>query len=423
MIDVSKITYKTYLLRENGEQLDITGASTDVGWEENEGELAQRVSLNLANVIHKGSRMSSLAKPNCYIIVKAEYGGKSEEVARGKITDWAPSRSSTSDGLDLLGYDELFDLQGSQDNRYISAGVGTKTALMGIFNDWGIPVEKYEGPDVAHAKTTFKNEYLSDIALELLETAHKHGGPDSVIRASKGKVSVLPKGSNETIYCFEEEKNLEMTKYKISTGDMVTVVKVVASEDDDGRQAVEAIINGKTEYGKRQKIYVRDDDDSLATATAAAKEILAEEGEPEETMNFKAPDIPWIRKGDKVKVTARVYSGYALVVSIQHNATSKSMSMGLVKYNAEAINGSGAVQPATSNKDYKVGDVVNFNGGNHYYTSQDASPRGGNRKGGKAKITAIAKGAKHPYHLIGGAYNNVGGSSNVYGWVDAGSFS
>ena len=399
MVDVSKIAYKVFLLRENGEQLDITDIASGLNWEENEGELAQRVSLTLANIMHKGSRVSNLAKPNCYIIGKTETGGKTDEVARGKRT-------------------ELFDLQASQDNRYISAGVSTKTALMGIFDDWGISVEKYDGPTVANAKTTFKNQYLSDIILELLETAHKHGARRCIVRASKGKVSVIPRAGNETIYCFEEANNLEMVKYKLSTSEMVTVVKVVATEDEDKRQAVEAVINGKTEYGKRQKIYVRDKDDTLATATAAAKEILENEGEPTVTMNLKAPDIPTIRKGDKIKITSRVYTGYATVISISHDAGSRTMTVGVEKFKEETDKVTEAPAAAAS-KDYKVGDIVTFNGGYHYYTSMDTSPRGGLRTAGKAWIQNINKNGKHKYALIGGVYKSgVGGNSNVYGWVD-----
>ena len=418
MIDISKITYKVYLLRETGEQLDITAVSEDVGWDENEGELAQRVSLSLANVMHNGQYIASIAKPNCYIIVTADAGSASGEVARGKIVEWSTTRSGTAEGVDVSGYDELYDLQASQDNRYISAGVSTQTAITSIFNDWGVPIERYEGPTNANAKTTFKNEYLSDIVLELLETAKKHGARDCIIRASKGKVSIIPKASNTTVYCFEEDKNIETTKYKISTGDMVTVVKVVATEDDDDRQAVEAIINGKTEYGRRQKIYVRDDDDTLETATAAAKEILAEEGEPAETITLKAPDIPFIRKGDKIKLTTRVYSGYALVTSIQHNASNRSMSLGVEKYDPTA-EAQRQQEQTPQKKEYKIGDICTFNGGYHYYTSMDANSRGGLRTAGPAWIQNINNNGKHKYALIGGVYKSgVGGSSNVYGWVD-----
>lgn len=62
----------------------------------------------------------------------------------------------------------------------------------------------------------------------------------------------------------------------------------------------------------------------------------------------------------------------------------------------------------------KPGDIVNFAGGNHYVSSVATTPTGGSRTAGKATLTIIAKGAPHPYHLIG-----VAGSSNVYGWVDA----
>ena len=72
---------------------------------------------------------------------------------------------------------------------------------------------------------------------------------------------------------------------------------------------------------------------------------------------------------------------------------------------------------ATSGK--TVGSTVYFNGGNHYFTSGSTSPTGGTRKAGKAKLTLIAEGAKHPYHVVGGAYNDVDGDCNVYGWVNA----
>lgn len=60
-----------------------------------------------------------------------------------------------------------------------------------------------------------------------------------------------------------------------------------------------------------------------------------------------------------------------------------------------------------------VGDVVRFTGNKHY-TSANATS-GPACKPGTAKVTQIATGAKHPYHLV----NVSGGGSTVYGWVDA----
>lgn len=65
---------------------------------------------------------------------------------------------------------------------------------------------------------------------------------------------------------------------------------------------------------------------------------------------------------------------------------------------------------------WQIGDVVEFTGTTHY--SNSGAARGPACKPGKAKITAIYPKGKHPYHLI----RVPGGGSNVYGWVDAGTF-
>lgn len=62
---------------------------------------------------------------------------------------------------------------------------------------------------------------------------------------------------------------------------------------------------------------------------------------------------------------------------------------------------------------FAVGDVVRFTGNTHYTNAAAAS--GAVCKPGTAKVTALAKGAKHQYHLI----KQPGGGSTVYGWVNA----
>ena len=62
---------------------------------------------------------------------------------------------------------------------------------------------------------------------------------------------------------------------------------------------------------------------------------------------------------------------------------------------------------------FAVGDVVQFTGNVHYTNANAASGKA--CKPGKAKVTMISKGAKHPYHLV----KESGGGSTVYGWVNA----
>lgn len=346
----------------SGKQIDITGASEDIGWEEGESELAMRTGFTIHNTKYEDSEISSLAKPGCIVAVIADWGTKSEEVTRGTITEWEPGlQGSRSSSFDVVAYDELFNLQQSQDNRYYAAGTGTKAAFTGIFSDWGIPVEKYEGPDVAHAKTLFKNEYLSDIIVQLLDDAVKKGGAKSIIRAAKGKVSVLKKGSNTTIYHFDEDTNATLTKDKINTSDLVTRVKVVGKEDSEGRQPVEAVVDGLTEYGIRQRIQNRSEDAMLATAKSAAQDTINEKGKPTRTIVLESPDIPTVRKGDKIHVKAGTLNGYYYTKSVRHDAASRSMSMELEP--DEAVAGAAAQGTAsTASSEFNKGDKVILNG-------------------------------------------------------------
>ena len=101
---------------------------------------------------------------------------------------------------------------------------------------------------------------------------------------------------------------------------------------------------------------------------------------------------------------------------------SKHGTLPYVTYTGESIStpstGSGTTTKpgtgaTTTAGDLKVGDIVEFTGDTHYTNSNAAT--GVKCKPGTAKITSIAKGAKHPYHLI----KEAGGGSTVYGWVDA----
>ena len=74
----------------------------------------------------------------------------------------------------------------------------------------------------------------------------------------------------------------------------------------------------------------------------------------------------------------------------------------------------GATDAQASSQTLTVGTEVNFTGTKHY-TSAYKTATGKNCKAGKAKITAIAAGKAHPYHLVAVS----GKGSTVYGWVDA----
>lgn len=83
------------------------------------------------------------------------------------------------------------------------------------------------------------------------------------------------------------------------------------------------------------------------------------------------------------------------------------------------LGATGSSTPATGGStgtaaaDINVGDEVEFTGTRHYVSA--TATNASSCKPGKAKVTAIAKGKAHPYHLIAVS----GAGSTVYGWTDA----
>lgn len=414
MIDVANIKYRLVVMTEDKKQYNIKEFVENLGWEENDGELAVRISFTAKNDKTSAGLISSLAKPGCLVGIFASHGSTDEEVARGYITDWKPTLSGNKDKFDVICYDELYNLQESQELIYYSSGIGTKSAITKIFDDWQIPMDKYEGPDVTHGKLAYKTEMLSDVLLDILDDAKKKGGGSAMIRAAKGKVSVIEWGSNTTVYHFEAD-NTKQVSHKKSTSGMITRVKIIGQEDDDGRSSVEAVVNGLTKFGVRQKIYIRGKDDSVSDAQSAAQEIIDEKGRVKEDITVQAPDIPFIRKGDLVHMTVGTLKDYYYVKGIRHDADSGSMTMDLKKAVTEVIKNN-----QVTKKSYNVGDIVYFKGGTHYVSSWPGA-KGYPAKAGKARIhlgpNCKGNGKAHPWSLI-----HIDSSSNVYGWVDEGTF-
>lgn len=128
---------------------------------------------------------------------------------------------------------------------------------------------------------------------------------------------------------------------------------------------VEAVKNGKTEYGIFQRIVNHASSDNLSEAQETAQEMLDENGKPKETATVQAPDTPPVRKGDMVHLAVGALNGFYIVKSVQHDADSGKMTMQVEKADTTAKKKTTKAKKKT----YKVGDVVNFHGGKHYISS------------------------------------------------------
>lgn len=409
MVDVSKLKYRLILLDESGNQYDLKDVVEDIGWEENESELAARISFTLMDA--EGVMEEELCKNGRQVFLMAGFGEQDEEICRGTIKSRTNSYGLTDRKKNCTAYDILHQLDKSEDNRYIVSGRTTQQIFMEIAADWGIPLE-YNGPEAVHGDMPLKNKTPAKMFLELLDDAKKKGAGEYMIRSDKGQARILPILSNQDVYVFGRNNAVQVSSQE-NIADMVTRVKVLGQSKGEQSAPVEAVVDGKTEFGILQKIYQRDSDETIEAAKQASEEILKEDGVPKEETSLSLPDVPYVRKGDMIYCDClETADGYYQVLSVSHDCDARTMSVKIKKL-AAAPDQEGEQQPAS----YTVGSQVTFLGGTHYVSS-DAGARGYTVKGsGLAKITKVAEGKGHPYHLI-----HSDSSCNVYGWVDAGTF-
>lgn len=332
----------------SGEKINLTDAVEDLGWQENEGELAMKLTFNLYNAKHNGKAVSSLLGIGCLVAVKANWGSGSGTVAYCKIQEAERVNTGKDYSYKVTAYDCLYDMQKSQDNVYYASGKRTKTVLTAICKNWSLTVNKYTGANVKHSTLVYKNKRLSDIILDILDLAKKKGGGESILRASEGKIQILKIGSNADVYVFTTD-NTVTHKFKRSTADMVTRVKIYSTSSGSDKTKIEATVNGKTKYGIRQKLVSKSKSETLKDAKKEAKEILEEDGSPEDTRTFEAPDIPPIRKGDKICWRSGSSDTYFVIKSIQHDADKGKMTMKVKPYKESSSGSSSSSSKSGSN--------------------------------------------------------------------------
>lgn len=81
-------------------------------------------------------------------------------------------------------------------------------------------------------------------------------------------------------------------------------MRILGKADNDGRRPVDDTIPGDKQYGTLREVIFRDSNKTLDVARAEAKAIIKEYGKPEEVIQIDVPDLPFMRKGDKIEVEA-----------------------------------------------------------------------------------------------------------------------
>ena len=270
----------------------------------------------------------------------------------------------------------------------------------------------YKIPELTKSKTTAFDAIADALSLDFDATGIRH-----YVASDKGKLNLLTRRENILQWVIEVGQNLTSYSYSRSIEDIKTRVKMVSKE---GTTVAE---KSNAELEKRIGIFKEIDqpDESLTAAQVndLIASIMEEKGTPQRTLSVEAVGIAEVISGIGVYIIIPELEISRTFYVDEDTHTFKdnehTMSLKLNYANDLAKEEKGAED---SSEEHKVGDVVQFHGGYHYVSSVASNPTGTKCAAGPAKITLIAKGAKHPWHLI-----HTDSSTRVYGWVDDGTFS
>lgn len=394
-----------------GEQgYDVTQLVEQVKWKGRKGSSSRTLAVTLIDddgYKHARSGIDVEQGHQCIF----SYDGT--ELFRGIIMSQTQSNQKK---LQFTAYDNGIYLANNKDTFCYE----NKTAS-DVFRDcctrFGLPMGEvascsYKIPELTKSKTTAFDAIADALSLDFDATGIRH-----YVASSKGKLSLLTRRENILQWVIEVGQNITSYSYSRSIEDIKTRVKMVSKE---GTTVAE---KSNSELEKKIGIFQEIDqpDESLTTAQMndLIESIMEEKGTPERTLSVEAMGIAEVISGIGVYIIipeleiSRTFYVDEDTHTFEDNKHTMSLKLNYANDLAKEEKGA-----EDSSKDYKVGDVVQFNGGYHYVSSTASNPTGSKCAAGPAKITLIAKGAKHPWHLI-----HTDSSTRVYGWVDDGTFS
>lgn len=323
--------YSAYIIS-GGKTYNLSSVLISLEMSESKYQMAQSVTLRVSNIMVDGQWLSNIFKVRDRVSIYANDGTKNDEVFRGFVWD-RDYRSSVSEReISLKCYDHLIYLQKSESSEFFTSGQKTDAIIGSICNEWGIKYE-YSYANMTHSKLVLRG-YLSDIITsDILDLVKDFRGQKYVIISSKDVMHIKFVGGNQTIYRIVAGSNAVSTLSRTSMDGICTKVVIYGLADKEDRRNVDASMSKNTDdYGTVQKIITRSENETLDNAKSEAQNILRDNSEPKETFEVVAPDIPWIRKGDKVYVNAGdIQNKYLIVTELDRSISSrgKTITLGL----------------------------------------------------------------------------------------------
>lgn len=345
MIDIAAVKYDLYAILPSGSQIHLTPIASNISWEEQSSELSVRLQFSVRNQKINGKWLHEQLQLGGRTILKADWGTGWKDIHQGIIFDW----NYTQDGNGMLkvkAYDMLIYLLRSKDDRWYKNGTQASVIIKDIAKSWNVPLGQMDLPSVALAAQPFRSQTLAAMMTSVLDQVQKRGKGRYVIRASDGKMHVVKVGQNKAVYHFGSDI-VNQASDQQDIEDLVTRIRIVGKKAGEVEKKTKTTskrkkkktktkvrifetMDGETKFGILQDVIYSDQYDTVAAVHDAAKEVLKDRGKPRRRSSITAPDLPFLRRGDKVYIAAGTLLGFFIVDGVMHDADKRTMTLEVV---------------------------------------------------------------------------------------------
>lgn len=400
-----------FLVFKDGATYDMSELVGKVTWGGRKGSAARYVTVTLLDDDgwkHARSGIDVTRGNQC------AFYWEGKELFRGILMQQKQSEKKT---MSVKAYDNGIYLANNKDT-FNYTNKKASEIFVDICNRFQLPYTTvadtgYVIPELPKPKTT-----ALDAILDALSLTFKATGIRYYVMSSGGKLSLIRRRENLLQWVIETGVNLESYDYSVSIEKIKTRIKLLSKEDTVVAEAANAELEKL--IGVFQDIDKPDDNMEQANITDMVKAMLDEQSLPDKSLSISALGLPDVISGIGVFVTIKELGiSKSFYIDEDTHTFEGNHHMMKLKLNlaTDTDKPLGKSTVSSGGGDFKVGDIVQFLGGPHYIASTASSPTN-SPKAGPAKITIIAKGAPHPYHVI-----HTDSQSTVYGWVDGNNLS
>lgn len=400
-----------FLVFKDGATYDMSELVGKVTWGGRKGSAARYVTVTLLDDDgwkHARSGIDVTRGNQC------AFYWEGKELFRGILMQQKQSEKKT---MSVKAYDNGIYLSNNKDT-FNYTNKKASEIFVDICNRFQLPYTTvadtvYVIPELPKPKTT-----AFDAILDALSLTFKATGIRYYVMTSGGNLSLIRRRENLLQWVIETGVNLESYDYSVSIEKIKTRIKLLSKEDTVVAEAANAELEKL--IGVFQDIDKPDDNMEQANITDMVKAMLDEQSLPDKSLSISALGLPDVISGIGVFVTIKELGiSKSFYIDEDTHTFEGNHHMMKLKLNlaTDTDKPLGKSTVSSGGGDFKVGDIVQFLGGPHYIASTASSPTN-SPKAGPAKITIIAKGAPHPYHVI-----HTDSQSTVYGWVDGSNLS